>query len=252
MAFGRLARAVIDAAPDLTVVAVTGSSGKTSTKDLLAQVLGRLGPTVAAEGSYNSEVGVPLTVVRVDDADTRYLVVEMGARGAGHIDLPDRDRAAGHRRRAQRRRARTWASSARARRVATAKSELVQALSPSGAGGAERRRPGRAARWPALAPAPVVLVGRGAPTRWSAPSTCELDGGRGPAFDLVSDLPGAAGRARRAAAAARRAPRRQRPGRRGRRADPRAAARADVADALSAATADEPLADGGRSSGPTA
>ena len=62
LAFGRLARAVIDAASNLTVVAVTGSSGKTSTKDLLAQVLARLGPTIAAEGSYNSEVGVPLTV----------------------------------------------------------------------------------------------------------------------------------------------------------------------------------------------
>ena len=43
LAFGRLARAVIDAASDLTVVAVTGSSGKTSTKDLLAQVLARSG-----------------------------------------------------------------------------------------------------------------------------------------------------------------------------------------------------------------
>src|SRR4029079_2105769 len=81
---GRLARAVLDAAPDVTVVAVTGSSGKTSTKDLLAQVLPALGPTVAAEASYNSEIGVPLTVVRID-ADTRYLVVEMGARGPGHL-----------------------------------------------------------------------------------------------------------------------------------------------------------------------
>lgn len=84
VAFGRLARAVVDRLPQLTVVGVTGSSGKTTTKDLLAQVLEPLGPLVAPPGSYNSEVGVPLTVVRVDDS-TRTLVVEMGARGPGHI-----------------------------------------------------------------------------------------------------------------------------------------------------------------------
>ena len=83
-AFEALARGVVDRLPDLTVVAVTGSSGKTSTKDLLAQVLAELGPTVAARESYNSEVGVPLTVLQVRP-DTRYLVVEMGARGVGHI-----------------------------------------------------------------------------------------------------------------------------------------------------------------------
>jgi UDP-N-acetylmuramoyl-tripeptide--D-alanyl-D-alanine ligase len=83
-AFEALARGVVDRLPDLTVVAVTGSSGKTSTKDLLAQVLSGLGPTVAARESYNSEVGVPLTVLQVRP-DTRYLVVEMGARGVGHI-----------------------------------------------------------------------------------------------------------------------------------------------------------------------
>ncbi|HKG48938.1 MAG TPA: UDP-N-acetylmuramoyl-tripeptide--D-alanyl-D-alanine ligase [Actinomycetales bacterium] len=83
-AFEALARGVVDRLPDLTVVAVTGSSGKTSTKDLLAQVLSELGPTVAARESYNSEVGVPLTVLQVRP-DTRYLVVEMGARGVGHI-----------------------------------------------------------------------------------------------------------------------------------------------------------------------
>ena len=83
-AFEALARAVVDRLPDLKVVAVTGSSGKTSTKDLLAQVLAELGPTVAARESYNSEVGVPLTVLQVRP-QTRYLVVEMGARGVGHI-----------------------------------------------------------------------------------------------------------------------------------------------------------------------
>ena len=72
------------AALSLEVVGITGSSGKTSTKDLLGSVLATVGPTVAPVGSYNSEVGVPLTVCRVA-ADTRFLVVEMGARGIGHI-----------------------------------------------------------------------------------------------------------------------------------------------------------------------
>ncbi|MBM6404121.1 UDP-N-acetylmuramoyl-tripeptide--D-alanyl-D-alanine ligase [Phycicoccus sp. CSK15P-2] len=83
-AFAAIARAVVDRSPHLAVVGVTGSSGKTSTKDLLGAVLGAVGPTVAPVGSYNSEVGVPLTVCRVEP-DTRVLVVEMGARGAGHI-----------------------------------------------------------------------------------------------------------------------------------------------------------------------
>jgi UDP-N-acetylmuramoyl-tripeptide--D-alanyl-D-alanine ligase len=82
--FAALARAVVDAATELTVVGITGSSGKTTTKDLLGQVLTAGGPTVAPEGSYNSEVGVPLTVTRLTP-DTRFLVVEMGARGVGHI-----------------------------------------------------------------------------------------------------------------------------------------------------------------------
>jgi UDP-N-acetylmuramoyl-tripeptide--D-alanyl-D-alanine ligase len=68
----------------LTVIGITGSAGKTTTKDLLAGVLAQHGPTVAPQGSYNGEVGVPLTVFRAD-ADTRYLVIEMGATGIGHI-----------------------------------------------------------------------------------------------------------------------------------------------------------------------
>ena len=80
-----LARAVVDRHPDLTVIGITGSSGKTSTKDLLASVLSAAAPTVAPVGSLNSEVGVPLTVFRTAP-DTRFLVVEMGARGVGHIE----------------------------------------------------------------------------------------------------------------------------------------------------------------------
>ncbi|HHU11188.1 MAG TPA: UDP-N-acetylmuramoyl-tripeptide--D-alanyl-D-alanine ligase [Intrasporangiaceae bacterium] len=82
--FAELARGIVDAATDLTTIAITGSSGKTSTKDLLGQVLSAAGPTVAPQGSYNSEVGVPLTVARITP-ETRFLVAEMGSRGIGHI-----------------------------------------------------------------------------------------------------------------------------------------------------------------------
>ncbi|GGF37968.1 UDP-N-acetylmuramoyl-tripeptide--D-alanyl-D-alanine ligase [Marmoricola endophyticus] len=68
----------------LHVVAITGSQGKTSAKDLLGQVLRRSAPTVATQGSFNNELGLPLTVLRADEA-TRYLVLEMGARGIGHL-----------------------------------------------------------------------------------------------------------------------------------------------------------------------
>jgi len=83
-AFAALARGLVDRSPGLTVIGITGSSGKTSTKDLLASVLSRHGETVANTGSLNSEVGVPLTVARITPT-TRFLVVEMGARGIGHI-----------------------------------------------------------------------------------------------------------------------------------------------------------------------
>jgi UDP-N-acetylmuramoyl-tripeptide--D-alanyl-D-alanine ligase len=83
-ALARLARHTVDALPGLTVVGVTGSSGKTSTKDLLAAVLAPLGPTVAPPGSFNNELGHPWTVLRADSA-TRHLVLELSARGPGHI-----------------------------------------------------------------------------------------------------------------------------------------------------------------------
>lgn len=69
----------------LTVVAMTGSVGKTTTKDLTRQLLAACGPTVAPRLSFNNEVGLPLTVLETDES-TRYLVLEMGASGAGHID----------------------------------------------------------------------------------------------------------------------------------------------------------------------
>jgi len=83
-ALGRLARVVLNRLPGTTVIGLTGSSGKTSTKDMLGQVLAAHGTTIAPKGSFNNELGLPLTVLRADEA-TRYLVLEMGARGVGHL-----------------------------------------------------------------------------------------------------------------------------------------------------------------------
>lgn len=86
-ALGRLAHAYLEdlrANGTIEVVAVTGSAGKTTTKDLLAQILGSKAPTVAPKLSFNNEVGLPLTVLTAEET-TRYLVLEMGASGAGHL-----------------------------------------------------------------------------------------------------------------------------------------------------------------------
>jgi UDP-N-acetylmuramoyl-tripeptide--D-alanyl-D-alanine ligase len=83
-ALAALARHVVDALPAVRIAGITGSSGKTSTKDLAAQLVERLGPTIAPAGSFNNEFGLPLTVLRADAA-TRYLVLELSARGIGHI-----------------------------------------------------------------------------------------------------------------------------------------------------------------------
>ncbi len=83
-ALGRLARAVVDRLPGLTIAGITGSAGKTTTKDLAAQLIGTLGPTVAPRNSFNNEIGHPLTVLRAGE-DTRYLIAELSARGPGHI-----------------------------------------------------------------------------------------------------------------------------------------------------------------------
>ncbi|MET9108270.1 UDP-N-acetylmuramoyl-tripeptide--D-alanyl-D-alanine ligase [Streptomyces zhihengii] len=82
-ALGRLARAVVERL-GTQVVALTGSAGKTSTKDLVAQVLRRKAPTVFTPGSLNNEIGLPLTALTAT-AETEHLVLEMGARGIGHI-----------------------------------------------------------------------------------------------------------------------------------------------------------------------
>ncbi|MER6147007.1 UDP-N-acetylmuramoyl-tripeptide--D-alanyl-D-alanine ligase [Streptomyces hirsutus] len=82
-ALGALARHVVRRL-GATLVALTGSAGKTSTKDLIAQVLRRRAPTVFTPGSLNNEIGLPLTALTATE-ETRFLVLEMGARGIGHI-----------------------------------------------------------------------------------------------------------------------------------------------------------------------
>jgi len=69
---------------DARVVAITGSTGKTSTKDILAALCAPIARTVASEGNYNNELGVPLTVCRLE-ADTEVLITELGMRGFGQI-----------------------------------------------------------------------------------------------------------------------------------------------------------------------
>ena len=83
-ALGALAASVVRRIKGIQVVAITGSSGKTTTKDLLAAVLARFGETVGPTGSFNNDVGLPMTVLSVT-AQTRYLVLEMGARARGDI-----------------------------------------------------------------------------------------------------------------------------------------------------------------------
>jgi UDP-N-acetylmuramoyl-tripeptide--D-alanyl-D-alanine ligase len=65
-------------------IGITGSSGKTTTKDLVAQVLESYGSTVWPQGSLNTEVGVPLTILAAEP-HTRFLILEMAMRGTGHI-----------------------------------------------------------------------------------------------------------------------------------------------------------------------
>ncbi|MEV1206246.1 UDP-N-acetylmuramoyl-tripeptide--D-alanyl-D-alanine ligase, partial [Microbispora rosea] len=83
-ALASLATAVLSELPGATVAGVTGSAGKTTTKDLLAGLTARLGPTVAPVGSFNNEIGHPLTVLKADET-TRFLVLELSARNIGHI-----------------------------------------------------------------------------------------------------------------------------------------------------------------------
>lgn len=83
-AIGKLAEHERALLSGVNVIGVTGSSGKTSTKDLIGQVLSHNGNTFAPAGSPNNELGLPMTILTAP-AMTKNLVLEMGMRGRGHI-----------------------------------------------------------------------------------------------------------------------------------------------------------------------
>lgn len=83
-ALNALAAHVRQALPDLKVIALTGSQGKTTTKDLLNNILETVAPTVAPVGNFNNELGAPITLLQCDEK-TRFCILEMGARHVGDI-----------------------------------------------------------------------------------------------------------------------------------------------------------------------
>ena len=87
LALGRLAAGVLQRVRekgDIRVVGITGSNGKTTTKNMLRAILESVGPTVSPIESYNNEVGAPISILKIDES-TRYLVAELGADGLGSI-----------------------------------------------------------------------------------------------------------------------------------------------------------------------
>lgn len=86
-ALGELAKYVlakVREVSELKVIGVTGSNGKTTTKNMLREILSGAGKTIAPIESYNNEVGAPYSILQVDES-TKYLVVELGAGGPGSI-----------------------------------------------------------------------------------------------------------------------------------------------------------------------
>lgn len=84
VALSELAKFVRVQLAELTVIGITGSQGKTTTKDLLNSILSSVANTVAPIGSFNNEIGVPLTILECTEK-TKYCIVEMGARHIGDI-----------------------------------------------------------------------------------------------------------------------------------------------------------------------
>jgi UDP-N-acetylmuramoyl-tripeptide--D-alanyl-D-alanine ligase len=185
LALADLARGVLERLKDITVVGVTGSSGKTSTKDLLAQLLVRLGETVAPPESFNNELGHPYTVLRATE-DTRYLVLEKSARKIGHIAALSRiappkigvelNVGTAH-----------VGEFGSVDAIATAKAELVQALPAAADGGVAvlNADDERVRAMAAKTKARVVLVGRAMDADVRADNVRLDDAGR-PSFDLVT------------------------------------------------------------------
>ena len=82
----KLTTAVRKKLPNMKLIGITGSQGKTTTKEYLISILNQVGNTVATEANFNTEIGVPLTVLRADE-ETQFCIVEMGARHTGDIKL---------------------------------------------------------------------------------------------------------------------------------------------------------------------
>ena len=139
-AMGRLARAVVDRLPELTIVGITGSSGKTTTKDLHRPAAGPARPDGRAGRLVQQRARAPYTVLQAD-ADTRFLVAGDGRTRPRAPALPVRDRAAPDRRGDQRRGRPHRRVRLGRGRSPQAKGELVEALPAGRRGGAQRRRP---------------------------------------------------------------------------------------------------------------
>ena len=84
VAIAKLASYVRGELKGLMVIGITGSQGKTTTKDLLFSILSNEGETIASLASFNNELGVPLTLLRCTDK-SKYCILEMGARKSGDI-----------------------------------------------------------------------------------------------------------------------------------------------------------------------
>ncbi len=85
LALGKISAEYRNKFRKVNVIGITGSSGKTSTKDIIGQVLANHAPTIAPPGSPNNELGLPMTILSAP-LETKNLVLEMGMRGLGHID----------------------------------------------------------------------------------------------------------------------------------------------------------------------
>ncbi|ETY72265.1 UDP-N-acetylmuramoyl-tripeptide--D-alanyl-D- alanine ligase [Bifidobacterium moukalabense DSM 27321] len=167
-----------------TVIGITGSVGKTTTKDLMASLLSSMGETVAPVGSFNNEIGLPLTALRVNEG-TRFLVAEMGANHVGEIanltSLVPPDIAVvlkvgvAH-----------LGEFGSAERIAQAKSEIVKGLVPGGVT-VLNANDGHVAAMSGIAPGEVLWFGlpeRQTPDHMVAAENVSCDDLDRPSFDL--------------------------------------------------------------------